>query len=492
MSDFNVHPSDYSDAGNADVFQAYYRGLLAYTDALGWLYFNGKNWEKNEHKATGKATELTEAMLNDASVELTLARRREADAETAAAQKLEGAAEELKEARKAVDKAKSYLQHAVRSRSAPRIMGMMKLAEHDMVVPAAYLDADPFALNTPGGEVDLRTGKLTPHSIDSPYHWCACITKVTPDAAPEGCLMWYKFLETILCNDNHLAGFLQQVAGMALIGAVYHEGVVIASGGGRNGKSTFFNALADVLGSYAGSIDAKVLTTERQNRGAALATLRGKRLVIAGELEEHQRLSTSTLKQLASTDKLVIEEKFKAPETVDQTHTLVLFTNFLPRVGSMDNGTWRRILVIPFNAVISEQDGIQNYADILVEKAGGAILDWAVRGAVDFIKGGFKLVVPDVVAMATEEYQDRENWLENFINERCVREPNARVGARDLYNEYKRWAQDAGEYVRRETDFSAAMEAAGYQKIQPKNKKTWVGVRPDYSGQFGNAYAATV
>lgn len=490
MNDFDVKPADYSDAGNANVFQAYYHGLLAYTDALGWLYFNGKNWEKNEHKAVGKATELSEAMLNDASIELTLARRREAEAETAAAQKLEGAAEELKEARKAVDKAKSYLQHAVRSRSAPRILGMMKLAEHDMVVPAAYLDADPFTLNTPGGEVDLRTGKIRLHDIDSPYHWNTCITAAAPDIT-EGCKLWFEFLETITSNDNHLTGFLQQVAGMALIGAVYHEGIVIAHGGGRNGKSTFFNALADVLGSYAGTIDVKVLTTDRQNKGAALATLRGKRLVIAGELEEHQRLSTSTLKQLASTDKLTVEEKFKQPETVKQTHTLVLFTNFLPRVGSMDNGTWRRLLVIPFNAVIGEREGIQNYGAYLVEHAGPDILTWAIAGAVEFVKNGFKLAVPDVVAEATEEYQSRENWLENFIDERCIREPNARVGARALYNEYKNWAQGAGEYVRRETDFATAMESAGYQRVKPKGTFHYVGLRIDLSAQFGSPYTAT-
>lgn len=93
--------------------------------------------------------------------------------------------------------------------------------------------------------------------------------------------------------------------------------------------------------------------------------------------------------------------------------------------------------------------------------------------------------------MATEEYQERENWLENFINERCVREPNARAGARDLYNEYRRWAQDGGEYVRKETDFSTAMEAAGFEKITPKNKRTWLGLRLDLSAQFGNPYAAT-
>ena len=86
-------------------------------------------------------------------------------------------------------------------------------------------------------------------------------------------------------------------------------------------------------------MDIRTLTAEKANRGASLATLRGKRLVITGELEEHQRLSVSVLKQLGSTDKLNIEEKYKQPESVRQSHTLVLFTNHLPRVGSTDNGT---------------------------------------------------------------------------------------------------------------------------------------------------------
>lgn len=492
MSDYDVKPTDYSDAGNALVFQTYYRGLVAWCDALGWLCFNGKNWERNEHRAVELATKLTEEMLVEANDELFDALHAVADAKAAVANQAEGAAEQLEKAQKAEGSARQYLGHAVRSRNAPRIAGMMNLTKHYVAIQAARLDADPFTLNTPGGEVDLRTGRIRPHDIDRPYHWNTCITTTTPGITEEGCKLWFGFLETITCNDNYLTGFLQQVAGMALIGAIYHEGIVIAHGGGRNGKSTFFNALADVLGDYAGGIDVKVLTTDRQNKGAALATLRGKRLVLASELEEHQRLSTSTLKQLASTDKLNIEEKFKSPETVKQTHTLVLFTNFLPHVGSTDNGTWRRLLVIPFNAVIGEQEGIQNYGAYLVEHAGPDILTWAIAGAVEFIKNDFKLVVPDIVAMATEEYQNRENWLENFIDERCIKEPNARVGARALYNEYKQWAQDGGEYVRRETDFSTAMEAAGYQNVKPKNKSTWVGLRIDIAGQFGNSYAATV
>ena len=115
MSDFDVRPADYSDAGNANVFQAYYRGLLVWCDALGWLYFNGKNWERNEHKAVGKALELSKEMLDDAGIEMTLARHRQGEAETAAAQKLDGASDELKKAREEVSKARKYLQHAINS-----------------------------------------------------------------------------------------------------------------------------------------------------------------------------------------------------------------------------------------------------------------------------------------------------------------------------------------------------------------------------------------
>ena len=267
---------------------------------------------------------------------------------------------------------------------------------------------------------------------------------------------------------------------MALIGTIYQEGIVIAYGGGRNGKSTFFNALQSVLGDYAGSIDIKALTTDRSNKGASLAMLRGKRLVVTGELEEHQRLSVSTLKQVASTDKLVIEEKYKAPETVKQTHTLVLFTNFLPRVGSTDGGTWRRLIVVPFNATIPVGTGVQNYADVLADKAGGAILSWAIEGAMNFIRNGFRLDIPEVVAEATEEYRGREDWLTNFIDERCIKDPNAREGARSLYLEYKSWAVDAGDYVRRERDFSTAMENAGYRKVRAGGRYSYVGLRVEH------------
>ena len=75
-------------------------------------------------------------------------------------------------------------------------------------------------------------------------------------------------------------------------------------------KSTFWNAIARVLGSYSGTISADALTVGgKRNVKPEMAELKGKRLVIAAELEEGVRLNTSIVKQLCSTDEDVYKRQ---------------------------------------------------------------------------------------------------------------------------------------------------------------------------------------
>lgn len=465
-----VRPPDFSDAGNAEVFTQRYQEDLLFSDALGWLAWSGTHWERSDHRALTLATELSGEMLADAQQEYRAALVGMAEAKAAEAEGT-GKPEDMERATSRAASAKAYLTHAKQTRSAGRLKSMLELAKPAFVVKTDTLDANPADLNTPAGIVDLTTGELRTHDRAAR---CSQITTTSP--GEQGAQMWADFLDTITQGDGSLRGFLQLVAGMALHGKVYHEGLILAHGAGRNGKSTFFNALAAVLGDYAGSLDIDVFTTDKQNRGAALATLRGKRLVIAGELEEGRRLSVATVKKVCSTDRITIEEKYKAPETITPSHTLCLFTNHLPRVGSTDPGTWRRLIVVPFRATITTQGSRSNYGDILVQEAGPSILVWAIEGAVNFARNGYQLQTPDVVEEVTAAYRGQEDWVGNFVAECCTTAADARTGAAELYQAYRAWAERSGDYVRRLPDFNAAMEAAGFQKITPKNKRTWVGV----------------
>ena len=152
---------------------------------------------------------------------------------------------------------------------------------------------------------------------------------------------------------------MQQIVGMAAVGRVYMESLVIAYGEGRNGKSTFWNTIARVLGTYSGNMSADTLTVGcKRNVKPELAEAKGKRLIIAAELEEGMRLNTSVVKQMCSTDEIFAEKKYKDPFSFTPSHTLVLYTNHLPRVGANDPGTWRRLIVIPFHARIEGAGGL--------------------------------------------------------------------------------------------------------------------------------------
>lgn len=168
-------------------------------------------------------------------------------------------------------------------------------------------------------------------------------------------------LALLFCGDQSLTDYVQQICGLCAIGKVYQEALIIAYGEGSNGKSTFWNAISRVLGSYSGTMSADALTVGcKRNVKPEMAELKGKRLVIAAELEEGMRLNTAVIKQLCSTDEIQAEKKYKDPFRYTPAHTLVLYTNHLPRVGANDDGTWRRLIVIPFLAKLEGKSDIKN------------------------------------------------------------------------------------------------------------------------------------
>ena len=70
-------------------------------------------------------------------------------------------------------------------------------------------DADPWLLNTPGGVVDLKTGRQRPHDRADR------VTKIT--TAPPGgdCPNWRRFLDKVTGGDQDLQAYLQRMVGYA-------------------------------------------------------------------------------------------------------------------------------------------------------------------------------------------------------------------------------------------------------------------------------------
>ena len=360
----------------------------------------------------------------------------------------------------ALQGADAYKKFVMRYRNYRYIVNTQNAAKPMLALDVSELDYDPELLNTPEATYDLTRGidGGHPHDPDD------LITKITAcSPGDKGMELWMESLNLFFCQDRELIRYVQQIVGMAAVGRVYAEQMIIAYGGGANGKSTFWNTIARVLGTYSGKISADALTMScKRNVKPEMAELKGKRLIIASELEEGQRLNTGMVKQICSIDPIEAEKKYKDPFHFVPSHTLVLYTNYLPKVTANDDGTWRRLIVIPFNAKITGKSDIKNYSDYLFEHAGPAILKWVIEGAETAIRKGFKIEEPKAVRNAVEKYREDNDWLGQFLEDHCEIDPSFTERSGKLYQQYRVICLQSGEYIRSTTDFYGNLEKAGF------------------------------
>lgn len=472
--DFLLMPEDFSDVGQAIVLSREYMDRLRFSPATDYIVFNGSFWEESQPNAQGIAQELTARQLEEAETEIQRCMKEMSEngawAMLAAMGAKKAAAAFSEAQRRSFEKyerAETYRKYAIKRRDTKYISAALKEARPMIQIEQRVLDADEFLLNLPSGTCDLRTGAVREHNAQD------YITKQTAvDPSGDGMDVWEDALQTFFQGDADLIRYVQEIVGLAAIGKVYIEALVIAYGEGRNGKSTFWNTIARVLGTYSGNMSADTLTVGcKRNVKPELAEAKGKRMIIAAELEEGMRLNTSNVKQLCSTDEIYAEKKYKAPFSYVPTHTLVLYTNHLPRVGAIDQGTWRRLIVIPFNAKIEGKADIKNYSDFLFKMAGGAVLQWIIEGAKCVIAGDYKIVQPRVVQDAIQKYKENNDWLAHFLDDCCEVGDDFEAKSGEFYNAYRSYCLQMGEYTRSTTDFYSALESTGVVR-----KRTRTGV----------------
>lgn len=479
---YSLRPADFSDIGQAKVLAQEYEGEMVYTDATDYMCYDGTHWAESKQLAVGACEDFLDRQLAEAILAVDKAKQALLDAGVgqdiiaSGGKTLEKAIDDRSE--KAFAEycfAIAYKTFVMKRRDMKYVTSALQAAKPMLLHSIQEFDTQEYLLNTPSATYDLQLG-MSGARDHSPEDLITKMTTVAP--SDEGMELWLSSVENFFCGDKELMDYVQQTVGLAAIGKVYQEALIIAYGEGSNGKSTFWNAIAKVLGSYSGSMSADSLTVGcKRNVKPEMAELKGKRLVIAAELEEGMRLNTSIVKQLCSTDEISAEKKYKDPFKYTPTHTLVLYTNHLPRVGANDDGTWRRLIVIPFNAKIRGKSDIKNYADYLVRNAGGAILAWIIEGAQKAIHNNFKLAVPQVVQDAISQYRDNNDWLSIFLEDCCEIDRTFTQKSGELYQEYRAYCQRNGEYARSTTDFYTGLENAGFGRHKTKKGSFIYGLR---------------
>ncbi|MDI4092169.1 phage/plasmid primase, P4 family [Stenotrophomonas pavanii] len=348
---------------------------------------------------------------------------------------------------------------AAKLASASTVGGVERLARADRRHAATTdeWDADPWLLNTPGGVVDLMTGRMRPHDRADR------MTKITT-ATPSGdCPTWKQFIDEVTGGDKELQAYLQRMVGYALTGSTQEHALFFLYGTGANGKSVFVNTLATILGDYATNAPMDTFMETRTDRHPTdMAGLRGARFVAAIETEQGKRWAESKLKNLTGGDK--IAARFMRQDFFEFFPQFKLFVagNHKPAIRNIDEAMKRRLHLIPFTITVPPERRDKNLQHKLLAERDG-ILAWAVQGCLDWQRHG-RLDPPQRVVDATEEYFEAEDALGRWLDERCVRTASAKSLTAELFSDWKLWADAAGEFTGSQKRFADLLLNRGLDK----------------------------
>lgn len=366
-----------------------------------------------------------------------------------------------------------HLKPAVRERviqslrSAKTITAVERLARGDRAhaITPEQFDAEVWTLNTPQGEVDLRTGILGGHD---PLHYHTRQTAVTP-AAPHGCRTWLRFLDRVTGGDQAMVDYLQAVAGYALVGVLSEHVLLFLWGSGANGKSTFVNTLTGILGDYAAVAPMDVFTEQPgQAHPTELAMLAGARLVTATETDAGRRWATARIKALTGGDPITARFMRADYFTYTPRFLLLLSGNHRPHLGAVDEAIKRRLHLVPFDQTIpaTERD------PALPEKLRAewpSILGWMIDGCLRWQRDGLR--PPPCVTGATDDYMEGEDALGTWLDAATTPDMYGFEPAAALYADYAGWCEQAGERPLSLKRLLSALEDRGLQRSRTREAR---------------------
>lgn len=232
--------------------------------------------------------------------------------------------------------------------------------------------------------------------------------------------------------------------------------------------------MSHVLGGFSSASASDTLLQRHSEQSNDLAALKGARFVIASEVDEGRALAEGRIKSLTGGDTITCRKLFEEYESYTPTFKLNLATNAKPRVTGTDKGIWRRILLIPCEANITNPDR-QLVNKLQAESAG--IFNWLVEGYQGWQEHG--LTIPQCVKDATAEYRFESDIIARFLEDKRSPWPYPEsLQVSNVYKHYKLWSEEQGHRTYAQNKFSQKMaehglasEKRGGQRVFPDSLK---------------------
>lgn len=435
----------HTDLGNAKRFELDHAKNVRHTSAAGWFFWNETIWVPDDDSTVFTwAVQTAEAIADEATGLPPPA-------------------------------AKPIIKWAKDSQNASRLNAMLSVASHSPGMKLDYndFDSDPWHLNCQNGTLNLKTGKLEKPSRDH-YMTQTVGAKYDPDAE---CPTWLEFLKTVMQGEQTLVEYLQRCVGYTLTGSVKEQVLFMLWGDGQNGKGVFLQTLQDLFGSYAKNTTTNLIAKQKHEpepQSNLVARLKSARAVIGAEIPEDARLNEAKVKEMTGGDMLTARFLYKENFDFKPQFKLWFSMNAKPVVSGVDFGIWRRIRLIPFTLQIPVDQQDKELKEKLRKEFPG-ILAWAVRGCLDWQRGG--LQTPLAVQENVEDYRKEMDGIGEWLEDFCIVERTAECAATVLYASYAAWAKAQGAHVNSARWLGLELKKRKFHRVRRQDARYYQGIR---------------
>lgn len=432
------------------AFARHVSGYLRYAAGRGWMHYDGTRWRSD---ASGK-------LVQEACKRF---------AELVKEQYTTALSESDDQERPRIEKA---YKSACGLLAAAKVKKVYELAASDDLILCQIdaFDRNPNLLNCRNGTVDLETGELKPHD---PADLITKVANVVYDPQA-GCPTFRRVMAQLLPEDH--AAFLLRYLGYAMTATAHEQAFLIAFGPGLNGKSTIVNAVGDLLGDYTVRADPETFCGRLQ--GAVrndLARMAGARLAVTAELPMGVPLDAALVKAMTGGEKLTVRFLHKEFFEMAPEFALVMVTNYLPVVNGNDNALYRRVLLLPFEVCVPENQIDKRLPQKLAEEASG-ILNMLMVGLTDYRAYG--LAVPQELKDRASDYLKQSNLIELFFGATFTRDEGNSIPSSWVYRRYTEWAREHGYKPLANGTFNAEFKKLdGVRFVKTNRGNFWCGVQ---------------
>ncbi len=244
-------------------------------------------------------------------------------------------------------------------------------------------------------------------------------------------------LNSLSCNDKQVRMLLEEVIGYCFYRRNELRKAFMLKGKRHNGKSTFIDMIAHLLGeNNISSLDLADLAHEYKAAG-----LFGKLANLGDDIEDEFIPSAGIFKKIVSGDRMNANVKFAAPIEFNPYCKMIFSGNTIPRLGRGrdSDAIIDRLIIVPFNASFNK--GTEGFTPFIkYQLRSEECMEYLVKIGIEGLKRVLEsqgFTVTDEINQAINDYAETLNPITMFFEEMgdsMMNEPTNKCYRR--YNEF--------------------------------------------------------